>query len=135
MARILHRFECNTLEIPLETLNRAILICAWYADEYMRLFTKTADLTKDQQNANALLKWFARHIVATNGSFRVKKNDVLKSGPTGTRNKIDLDIALQMLWQQGCLCMSQFDGKKTIWVELNQIFFNPVNVQQLAWQG
>lgn len=135
MAAVLHHFESDALEIPLITLNRAIAICTWYANEYLRLFSKHAVLTKDQLNANALLKWLARHVMATNGMLLVKKNDVLKSGPTGTRDKVNLDIALQMLWQQGCLCLKQFDGKKTLWVELSQNFFTPAQVQQLAWQS
>ena len=134
LAALLHYFAGAEGPISLETLERAIAISTWYAEEFVRNFAKPHQQPQEQLDANQLLVWFA-NFIRTSGQFFIKKNDVRQDGPNQLRNKIRLNAALRFLWQQGIAWEAKYPDDKTMYVAMNQQYFTPYQIQFLCNQG
>lgn len=133
LAAQLHFFEGNTGPIPLSTLERAISICNWFRNEFVRCFSKPPSLPQEQRDANLLLAWFANHL-RTGGVFILKKNEVRQCGPNQLRNTMRLNTALRQLWSIGCLGEGKLENEKGTFIFLNQQYFTPAQVIFLCSQ-
>lgn len=80
LSALLHYFECNQDEIPLETLERAILIANWFAREFVRIFTPPPMQSQEQQDAFTLQSWLLNQYRVTSVPF-IRKNELLQFGP------------------------------------------------------
>ncbi len=134
LAALLHYFEGYVGPISLDTLERSITISAWYAEEFVRNFAKPQLPPKEQVNADLLVCWLA-NFVRTSNQWFIKKNDLRQYGPNALRNKIDLNAALLLLWQQGILAEAKNQGDKTVFITLNPNYFTPYQIQMLCSQG
>ncbi len=134
LAALMHHFEGYEGPISLDTLERSIAISGWFADEFVRNFAKPQLLPKEQVNANLLLCWLA-NFVRTSNQWLIKKNDLRQYGPNALRNKIELNAALLLLWQQGILAEAKNQDDKTLYVTLNPNYFTPYQIQVLCCQG
>lgn len=134
LAALLHYFEGYEGPISLDTLERSIAISGWFADEFVRNFAKPQLPPKEQVNANLLLCWLA-NFVRTSNQWFIKKNDLRQFGPNPLRNKIDLNAALLLLWQQGILAEAKNSEDKSVYITLNAGYFTPYQIQALCSQG
>ncbi len=134
LAALLHYFEGYEGPISLDTLERSIDISIWFAEEFVRNFAKPQLPPKEQVNANLLLCWLA-NFVRTSNQWFIKKNDLRQYGPNPLRNKIDLNAALLLLWQQGILAEAKNPEDKSVYITLNSNYFTPYQIQVLCSQG
>ena len=134
LAALLHYFSGADGPISLETLERAIAISTWYAEEFVRNFAKPYKQPQEQLDANQLLFWLA-NFIRTSGQFFLKKNDVRQDGPNPLRNKSRLNAALRFLWQQGIVSEAKYPDDKTMYISMNQQYFTPYQIQFLCSQG
>ncbi len=134
LAALLHYFSGADGPISLETLVRSISISRWYAEEFVHNFAKPNQLPQEQLDANQLLVWLANYIRTSGQSF-IKKNDVRQDGPSQLRNKIRLNAALRLLWQQGIASEAKYPDDKTIYITMSQQFFTPYQIQFLCCQS
>ncbi|MDT0602542.1 DUF3987 domain-containing protein [Thalassotalea castellviae] len=100
LAALLHCFEYSMDEdISSETLLEAINIVAYFSGQFMKVFCAPPKYVTDAEN---LKGWFGGYV--NSGRRYLKKNDILKFGPSGTRKKASLDAALGYLksnWRIG----------------------------------
>lgn len=134
LAALLHYFAGADGPIPLETLERSITISWWYAAEFVRNFAKPQQIPQEQLDANQLLVWLANYI-RTSCQFILKKNDVRQDGPNPLRNKIRLNAALRVLWQQGIVWEQKGQTDKTIYISMSQQYFTPCQINFLCSQS
>lgn len=134
LAALMHYFEGYAGPISLDTLERSIAISGWYAEEFVRNFAKPQLPPKEQVNANLLVCWLA-NFVRTSNQWFIKKNDLRQFGPNALRNKIDLNAALLLLWQQGILAEAKNPEDKSVYITLNSNYFTPYQIQVLCSQG
>jgi hypothetical protein len=93
LAALLHCFEYSMDEdISSETLLEAIRMVAYFSGQFMKVFCAPPKYITD---AEALRCWFGGHV--NSGRRFLKKNNILKFGPAGTRKKANLDVALGYL--------------------------------------
>ncbi|MEZ9864710.1 YfjI family protein [Vibrio breoganii] len=99
VAAVLHCFENEfEEEVSLETLKEAINIVSYYSGEFMRIFNPPPRYVFDAENLTA---WLRAYI--DKGFRYVRRTDILRYGPAGTRKKRDLDDALNYLTSLGYL--------------------------------
>ena len=136
LAALLHHFEGNEGPINLETLEHAIAISGWYAEEFVRNFAKPPQEPQEQVDARLLLVWLA-NFIRTSGQFSIKKTEVLQYGPSRLRNKIHLNAALLLLRQRNIAGEVKVPtGKKaTAYIEMNMQYFTPAEIQFVLSQG
>ncbi len=79
-------------EISKEALFEAIDLIAYFSNEFIKVFSTKP---KHEIDAENLYYWFREQ--ADMGVRYIKRNKVLQFGPTGTRKKKSLDIALDYL--------------------------------------
>lgn len=96
LAGLLHFFEGQEGLISLRTLDRAIIICNWFAAEFVSLFAPQPIITQDQQDAFDLQDWLVASFQQSGYSF-VRKNDILQIGPNPIRSKARTNAALRNL--------------------------------------
>ncbi|MBC7752519.1 MAG: DUF3987 domain-containing protein [Candidatus Saccharibacteria bacterium] len=128
MAALFHFFEGRTGKIQRDTVEQAIIICEWYLKEFQRIFS-TPKISLEQKEAQLLLRWLYDFLWRTGKTF-VRKNDVLKFGPNGLRNKITLDRALDILIRDRIIWIA-VDDKKAKYVNLNEQYFQYYNPSPL----
>lgn len=133
LAALLHYFTGEKGAITLDTLERAIAISAWYAEEFVYNFAKPLQLPQEQQDAELLLVWLANYI-RTTGDFFIKKNDIRQHGPNPIRNRNRLNSALTLLWQRGIVNEARSQNGKTCFVVMNDQYFTPQQVHHLCGQ-
>ncbi len=93
LAALLHCFEYSMDEdISSETLLEAIRMVAYFSGQFMKVFCAPPKYVTDAENLKC---WFGGYV--NSGRRYLKKNDILKFGPSGTRKKASLDVALGYL--------------------------------------
>lgn len=115
-------------EISWETVNRAVIVCQWYAGEFTRLFSGKNEIPEDQADAQLIETWLKEHIqtrfcLCITNLAHYKINDILQRGPNSLRNKrVRIGAALDFLAFNDKLRPSAMG--KTALVQLNPAFFN-----------
>lgn len=122
VAALLHYFEVGDGDIPLATVAAAIEISSWYADEYVRLFSKSEELTLVTSEADELYYWI-REYCAKNLLPYLRKNTILQYGPNRFRNRSRVNELLSTLYSQKKI-LAEKRGKT--------IFIQPVEAFGLA---
>ncbi|HDM8170177.1 TPA: DUF3987 domain-containing protein [Vibrio harveyi] len=93
LAALIHSFDdLSDSEISKEALFEAIDLIAYFSNEFIKVFSTKP---KHEIDAENLYYWFREQ--ADMGVRYIKRNKVLQFGPTGTRKKKSLDIALDYL--------------------------------------
>lgn len=96
VAALFHCFEGFEGDISLDTVNSAINLCAYYSDEFIKLFIPPP---QEETDANDLYYYLQNAMV---GCMNIPKNHILKFGrPPHLREKSRLNPALEILCQQG----------------------------------
>lgn len=100
VAALLHCFEySNKGDISKATLLDAVNLVSYFSSQYMKVFCAPPKYVVDAENLKC---WFGGYV--NSGRRYLKKNDILKFGPSGTRKKASLDTALGYLksnWRIG----------------------------------
>ena len=96
VAALFHCFEGFEGDISLDTVNSAINLCAYYSDEFIKLFIPPP---QEETDANDLYYYLQNAMI---GCMNIPKNHILKFGrPPHLREKSRLNPALEILCQQG----------------------------------
>lgn len=93
VAALLHCFEGWEGDITLETINYAIQICFWHAEQFLTLMSESS---RDEVDAEKLLGWFAGKY-RNNGQVSYLKNFIRQHGPNSIRDSERLDAAINYL--------------------------------------
>jgi hypothetical protein len=116
IAALFHYFEGKSGDISSEAMKSAIVLCEWYAHEYVRIFTPYApsQQQKDTETSQKLLEWLEeavehprRYSKLTPGQYTerdLNNYSALRGNPRELANAID------MLYRQGLI--SVMHGKK-----------------------
>lgn len=134
IAAIIHVFEKCEGNISAHSLNKAIEIFAWFANEQIRVLTPAPQPPQELCDAHVLLQWLANY-VRTHNLFALQKTPLLKIGPRATRSAPRLNAALIVLWQQGYLEEKVQEGSKAVYIVLNPHAFQPYQIAQLLNQN
>lgn len=97
MSALLHFFDGEEGPISLNAIERAIEICSWLANEYVRVFTTNQPARKDIADANAIRDWLVQRHIRAPHDRAVRKNELLQLGPNPVRSKSALNAALRNL--------------------------------------
>lgn len=93
LAALIHCFDNPTDEnISAETLLEAVNLMGYFSSQFMKVFSAPPKYLIDSQN---LMQWFSLYVKS--GVRYIKRNKILQYGPSGTRNKKDLDAAIGYL--------------------------------------
>ncbi|EDQ6557201.1 DUF3987 domain-containing protein [Salmonella enterica subsp. enterica] len=99
MAALLHYFAGNDGDISLIAVEAAIQIISWYVDEYIRLFSRSEELTLVGSEANELYCWMKEYCVKNMIPY-LRKNTILQYGPNRFRNRARVSELLSTLYSQ-----------------------------------
>jgi hypothetical protein len=137
IAAIFHGYSGFEGDITLDTMNRAINVSVWYANEFKKLFAPTPEVPIVQSDASHLEAWLAglvqsRYCYWLNGIPFVKKNHIRQLGPNTLRNKQRLNDVLDYMEFFGKIKLVKFG--KILFVELNIHYFGGLK-QPLQIQG
>ena len=133
IAANFHVFSGFEGAVSLDTMNRAIAVAHWYAEEFKRLFAPAPEMPRDQSDAHLLELWLADYFYRNNGARYLKKNDIRQFGPNQLRNKSRLDAALFILSCERRAWIVK--DRKTTLVELNMQYFHDFVNFNLHQQG
>ena len=92
VAALLHFFEGEEGDIPIEILEFSVSLCCWFADEFKKIFVPPVQIEVD---ADELYQW-----LVTRKRVRgreIDKNDLLQYGPNRMRKKEVLSPILDYL--------------------------------------
>tara|TARA_R110001583_G_scaffold194969_1_gene368025 strand:- start:18946 stop:20052 length:1107 start_codon:yes stop_codon:yes gene_type:complete len=93
LAALIHFFDNSSNEkISVSTLVEAIHLVGYFSGQFMKVFSAPPKYVTDAEN---LRQWLG--IYTKSGIRYLKRNTILQFGPTGTRKKADLDVALDHL--------------------------------------
>lgn len=101
VAALLHVFEGFKGGISLRTLEFSVAFCLWCSDEFYRVFMQPKEIDLDVEE---LRDWLRDKYLF--GSYEIKNNEILQSGPRGTRTKKRRDAALDQLYALGLIDFS-----------------------------
>jgi len=132
LAALLHYFGGSKDPIGVDTLERAIQLCRWFAEEFVRVFVPPPAPPPEVADGNLLLPWLANSI-RIDGAWSIRKTELLQQGPNQLRNKLRLNAALIYLSNYNALQFQKI--KKTTWVVCNPGFFTHERIHQLCMQG
>lgn len=93
LAALIHCFNGDLNdEISAETLLESINLMSYFSGQFVKVFSAPPKCAVDAQN---LIQWF---LTLSNSGIRyIKRNDIFQFGPYGTRNKKNLEQALEYL--------------------------------------
>lgn len=100
IAALLHYFTGNEGDISLVAVEAAVEICAWYVDEYVRLFSKPDELTLVSSEADELFSWIKEYCYKCVLPY-IRKTTILQFGPNRFRHRSKLNELLSTLYSQG----------------------------------
>lgn len=134
VAALIHYFVYGDSKNKIQhhTLELAIKICDYYSSEFVRIFDGP---TEAQINADNIGHWLQNQIISLNsglssaafwlrdGSICIKKNSILRNGPSATRKVSVLNDALSELINNRIL-WEVFLGKNVKCYILNRANFN-----------
>ncbi|EPD4819148.1 YfjI family protein [Salmonella enterica subsp. enterica] len=112
IAALLHYFNGNDGDISPSSLESASRIIIWYADEYVRLFSKPQEIILANSDADELYYWI-RSLCQKNNYPIIRKNTILQYGPNRFRNRSKLDELLFILQSKNRIIMER-RGKVTL---------------------
>lgn len=121
MAALFHFFEGEQGDISFETVDRAATVCAWYMDEFKRLFASGPEMSIEQTDAQLLQRWLLVFVWGA-GHTLIKKNDVRQYGPNTLRNKVRLENALNYLIRDAKIWVG-VDNRNAKFINLNSQYF------------
>ncbi len=84
LAALFHYFDGNEGQISLDTLERAITVQIWFANEYLRLFSPS-QMPQEQLDANNLEIWIAQYVKRIGLLLNIKRNYILQCAPVRAR--------------------------------------------------
>ncbi|UCQ27268.1 DUF3987 domain-containing protein [Edwardsiella tarda] len=99
IAALLHYFDGGDGNISLSAVEAALEISVWYADEHVRIFSKSNNLTLLSSEANDLY-WWIKEYCSRNMIPYLRKNTILQYGPNRFRNRNKLNELLITLYSQ-----------------------------------
>lgn len=95
-------------EVSLDELERAIMVCFWFSDQFVRLFKSSSE---EQEDYMALQAWMNDK---RNQNVRyIQKNHIRQYGPNRLRKSSKLGLILDMMMNNGEIGR-EFFGKKEI---------------------
>lgn len=98
LAGVLTMIEDHAaVEVPVETMERALELAGWYLGESLRL-VGTSSTPKPVRDAEQLIEW-----IRARGMQAVYTQQLLQEGPNALRSKSTLDAALEVLVGAGWL--------------------------------
>lgn len=100
VAALFHVIESREGEISLEILQRAIVICNWYKEEFKKMFVPIPKLPESKINAMLLEDWLGKYGFRINCQI-VPKQTIRRFGPSKLRDRVKLDAAIDELETQG----------------------------------
>lgn len=133
LAALFHFFDGNEGQISLDTLERAITVQVWFANEYLRLFSPPPQMPQEQRDAFDLEIWFAQYLRRIGVLVNIKRNYILQRVPIAMRKHDRFDVAVNVLFGAGKIG-GIMEGK-TRWITLNPSYFTPQQVDYLCAQG
>lgn len=120
VAALFHHFEQFEGDISAETLERAIRVCYWYTDEFIRIFSQS-QIPQEVVDANILENFLVTYCIQTNSLEPIRLQYLLQEGPHSIRKRDRRNAALNVLARQGKLTVMKI-GRKMC-VMLNQNYF------------
>jgi hypothetical protein len=134
VAALFHGIEGRAGEISDETVIQAGIVCTYYLDEFIRLFSKKEQIQSVVADSwdldGSIQKYFANH---PNESY-MKQSALAQYGPSYLRkDKPRLDAAVNMLHQRGIIHIFK-DNKKTTWFSYNSQQSQYLKVTTARWQ-
>ncbi|AUU99612.1 hypothetical protein PUATCC27989T_05194 [Phytobacter ursingii] len=117
IAALLHYFHYGEGDISLGAVEAAVKISAWYAEEYVQLFSKREEFVLVSSEADELLVWIKSHCFQCVVPY-IRKNTILQYGPNRFRNRSKLNELLSTLYSQ---------NKVQTWQRGKTIFIQPVD--------
>lgn len=135
IAALFHYFEGKSGDISPKAMTSAIVLCEWYAHEYIRIFMpySPSQQQKDTEASQKLLDWLReavanpwRHAKLTPGRYTerdLNNYSAIRGNPVVLANAIDI------LHRQGCISIMY--GKKNGRV----IFYPPATMPPLTQQN
>jgi len=119
IAALLHVFSGEEGDVSLETLDRAVELYNWHAEEFKRIFSTEAAVTPAMADAHTLENYLLR-TVWNSGYTWVKKNQVRNCGPIRTKER--LNEALDILTQRNAVWIGK--GKNNVsFINLQPTYF------------
>jgi hypothetical protein len=133
LAAQFHFFDGREGTISLQTLENAITVAVWFADEFLRLFSPHAQAPQEQIDAVHLEIWLAHYFHRAGGLINIKRNFVYQCiTPRALRNKERFNNAFDILFAANKIGF--FVQGKTRWICPNANYFTPSQVQWLCSQ-
>ncbi|MEI7345788.1 MULTISPECIES: YfjI family protein [Dickeya] len=99
IAALLHYFNGDEGDISLNAVESAVEISAWYADEYVRIFSKPEPLILVSSEADELYAWIKDYCYKCFVPY-VRKTTILQYGPNRFRNRSKVNELLSTLYSQ-----------------------------------
>ncbi|ELY6247418.1 DUF3987 domain-containing protein [Cronobacter universalis] len=118
VAALLHYFNGDEGDISLTAAEAAIEISTWYADEYIKLFSKQQELYVVNTDANELY-WWIKEYCNKNFVPYIRKNTILQYGPNRFRDRNRTNELLSTLYSQGKI--STYKKGKTLFIQPESI--------------
>lgn len=114
IAALLHHFNGEREDISLTAVEAAIEISAWYADEYVRIFSKPEFQLLVSSEADELYSWIKEYCFKCVLPY-IRKTTILQYGPNRFRNRSKLNELLSTLYSQNKI-LAEKRGK-TIFIQ------------------
>lgn len=114
IAALLHHFNGEREDISLTAVEAAIEISAWYADEYVRIFSKPEVQLLISSEADELYSWIKEYCFKCVLPY-IRKTTILQYGPNRFRNRRKLNELLSTLYSQNKI-LAEKRGK-TIFIQ------------------
>ncbi|MGM3190476.1 YfjI family protein [Dickeya dadantii subsp. dieffenbachiae] len=99
IAALLHYFNGDEGDISLNAVESAVEISAWYADEYVRIFSKPEPLILVSSEADELYAWIKDYCYKYFVPY-IRKTTILQYGPNRFRNRSKVNELLSTLYSQ-----------------------------------
>lgn len=123
IAALFHFFEGHKGDISLETIWQAGLVCAWYIEEFKKVFSKAPAIPLEVSDTSEMERFLKNWSQNHPGQPALLKSLVPQYCPPQLRsNKARREYAINQLIMQNKIAIQQFEGKKK-WLVFNPSFF------------
>lgn len=95
VAAILHKFLDEVGKITADTVELAIKLVNWHAEEFKRIFTPQDTVSEVQSDADKLSSYFLNRYVCGRNLY-MPKNDVLQCGPVRPVRRLETALSLMI---------------------------------------
>lgn len=95
VAAIIHKFLGEAGPITADTVELAIKLVNWHADEFKRIFTPQDTVSEVQSDADKLSRYFLNMYVCRR-NLHIPKNEVLQCGPVRPVRRLEAALSLMI---------------------------------------